>query len=190
MRSRRIRCLFLVVFSFASSLSAEKLTFELDPAATTVELAFGATLHTVNGSLRAKQGTLMIDTETGAASGWIVLDASSAETGNPRRDRKMHEKILESRRFPDIVYDVQRVTGTIHRSGRSDLQLHGILDFHGDRRPLTLPVVAAAEGNRVTATGNLVIPYVEWGLKDPSFFLLRVAKEVHVTVKAVGRLSG
>jgi polyisoprenoid-binding protein YceI len=190
MLSRRIRCLFWVVFSLASSLSAEKLTFELDPAATIVELTFGATLHTVDGTLRAKQGTVRIDTETGEASGWIVLDAASAQTGNSRRDRKMHEKILESRRFPDIVYDVQRVTGTIRRTGRSDLQLHGILDFHGDRRSLTLPVVAATEGDRVTATGNLVIPYVEWGLKDPSFFLLRVAKEVQLTVKAVGRLSG
>ena len=180
----------VLVLSSAAALHAVSLTFELDPKATTVEFTFGATFHTVDGSLRAKQGTLRIDSETGQASGWIVLDATSAQTGNSRRDRKMHEKILESRRFPDVVFDVQRVTGKINLTGRSELQLQGILDFHGDRHSLALPVVASSDGHRVTATGSLVIPYVDWGLRDPSFFLLRVEKEVRVTVKAVGHLSG
>jgi polyisoprenoid-binding protein YceI len=190
MLRRRTFPLFLAALSLASVLAAETVTFELDPAATVVELTFGATLHTVHGSLRARQGTVQVDTNTGAASGWIVLDATSARTGNARRDRKMHEKILESRRFPDIVFDVQRVSGRINRAGRSELQLQGILDFHGDRHPVTLPVVATTEGNRVTAAGSLVIPYVKWGLRDPSFLLLRVAKEVRVTVKAAGRIAG
>jgi polyisoprenoid-binding protein YceI len=190
MLRRRTLPLFVVVWSLAAVLSAETLTFELDPAATTIDFSFGATFHGVDGSLRAKQGTVKIDTETGAASGRIVLDATSARTGNSRRDRKMHAKILESPRFPDIVFDVQRIGGKINRQGRSELRVEGILDFHGDRRPFVLPVVAVTEGNRVTATGSIVIPYVKWGLRDPSFLLLRVEKEVRVTVKAVGRLVG
>ena len=189
MLRRRTLSLFVAVWSLASVLSAESVTFELDPKATFITFTFGATLHTVNGGLQAKHGTVKIDTETGAASGWIVMDATSAHTGNSRRDRKMHEKILESRRFPDIVFDVQHVGGKINRMGRSELKLQGILDFHGDRRFIDLPVVATAEGNRVTATGSLLIPYVQWGLRDPSFFLLRVEKEVRVTIKAVGRLQ-
>jgi len=190
MLRRRTLPLLLAVWSFASLVAAENLTFELDPKATFITFTFGATLHTVDGGLQAKHGTVKIDTETGAASGWIVLDATSANTGNGRRDRKMHEKILESRRFPDIVFDIQKIGGKINRTGRSELQLEGILDFHGDRRFLSLPVVAKTEGNHVTATGSLLIPYVQWGLKDPSFFLLRVEKEVRVTIKASGRLSG
>ena len=191
MLCRRILPLFLAVCSLSSVLAAESLTFELDPKATFISFTFGATLHTVHGSLQAKQGTIKIDTETGAASGWIVMDAASARTGNNRRDRKMHEKILESRRFPDIVFDVQRVSGNIRRTGRSDLQLEGYLDFHGDRRLIELPVVATTpDGNHVTATGTLLIPYVQWGLRDPSFLLLRVGKEVRVTIKAVGRMAG
>jgi polyisoprenoid-binding protein YceI len=180
----------VLVLLSSFGLRAVPLTFELDPKATSVEFTFGATLHTVNGSLRAKQGTVRIETDTGAASGWVVLDATSAQTGNARRDRKMHEKILESRRFPDIVFDVKRISGKINLTGRSELQLEGILDFHGDRHPLSLPVVANSDGSRVTATGSLVIPYVNWGLRDPSFLLLRVEKDVRVTVKAAGHLSG
>jgi polyisoprenoid-binding protein YceI len=190
MLRRRTAPLFLAVLSLASVLSAETLTFELDPAATTVEFTFGATLHTVDGSLRAKQGTLQLDTETGAARGRIVLDATSAQTGNPRRDSKMHEKILESGRYPDILFDVDRVSGRVNRVGHSELELHGTLDFHGTLHPIALPTVATSDGSKVTATGTLVIPYVEWGLKDPSFLFLRVEKEVRVTVKAAGRITG
>jgi polyisoprenoid-binding protein YceI len=185
----RIAPVFLTSLFLASALAAETLTFELDPEATFIGLTFGATLHTVDGALQAKHGTLRINPETGVASGWIVLDATSARTGNSRRDRKMHDKILESRRFPDIVFDVQRISGSINRTGNSDLQLHGYLDFHGDRRLIDLPVLANTQGDKVTATASLLIPYVQWGLKDPSFLLLRVEKEVRVTVKAVGRLK-
>jgi len=189
MLRRRTLSLFVAVWSLASVLSAESVTFELDPAATFITFTFGATLHSVNGALQARRGTVKIDTDTGAASGWIVMDAASALTGVSRRDRKMHEKILESRRFPDIIFDVQHVGGKINRAGRSELRLQGVLDFHGDRRNIELPVVATTQGDRVTAMGSLLVPYVQWGLKDPSFFLLRVEKEVRVTVKAVGRLQ-
>src|SRR4030095_6966973 len=101
--------------------------------------------HTVNGSIQAKHGTVTFDTETGNASGRIVMDATSANTGNGRRDRKMHEKILESRRLPDLTFDVHHVGGAIHRTGKSDLQLEGTLDFHGDRRMINLPVTATTE---------------------------------------------
>ena len=179
----------LAVLSFPLPLAAETLTFELDPAATSVQLTFGATLHTVNGSLKAESGTVQVDSETGKASGWIVLDATSAETGNPRRDHKMHEKILESRRYPDIVFSVERISGALQRAGRSEVQLHGGLEMHGTSRPIALPATVLVEGDRVRATAYLTVPYLEWGLKDPSFFILRVAKEVRLVIKAAGRLS-
>lgn len=187
----RIKVVWLlaVLASFALPLAAETLTFELDPAATSVQFSFGATLHTVKGSLKAESGTIQVDPDTGKATGWVVLDATSAQTGNARRDAKMHEKILESRRYPDIVFSVERISGSLHRGGRSEVQLHGYLEMHGVRRPIALPATVLVEGDRVQATASLTVPYLEWGLKDPSFFILRVEKEVRVTVKATGRLA-
>lgn len=188
MLPRMLTSSLLVLLFFASPLASKTLKFELDPVETEVEFSFAATLHKVGGRLAAKQGTIEIDLETGHAKGWILLDSTTAITGNRRRDRKMHEKILESLRFPDIVFSIDRVTGGVRPTGRSELQLHGTLDFHGTKRPFSLLAVANSDGQRVTATGTVVVPYLEWGLKDPSFFLLRVAKEVTVRVKVVGRV--
>lgn len=187
----RLRSLvFAAAWLAALPLAAQPLTFELDPGETSIVFRFGATLHSVQGTVQAREGKLEIDPATGAASGRIVIDMKSASTGNARRDRKMHEKILETERYPEAVFTVDRISGGILREGRSDLQLHGQLDLHGASHEIAVLAKAVAEGDRVTATGSLTIPYVEWGLDDPSFFLLRVEKQVQVEIKAAGRLSG
>jgi len=184
--------LLLVISSlpFAAAAAAQTLTFDLDPQATRLTFGFGATLHSVDGTIQVSAGKIQLDLATGKASGEIVIDMTSAQTGNERRDKKMHEKILETARFPQAVLHVERVDGELHREGRSEIQLHGTLDFHGTSHVIALPAVAVAKDDRVTATGMLTIPYVAWGLTDPSVFLLRVEKEVKVEVHAVGKVSG
>lgn len=187
--SRKLASLALALTILAPPLAAETWTFELDPAATQVRFTLGATLHVVRGSLRAREGRIVLDPESGAASGRIVLDATSAETGNRRRDGKMHEKVLESARYPDIVFTVARVSGSLRPAGRSDLQLHGTLTMHGVERPLDFLASADAADGRVRASGDFRFPYPEWGMVDPSFLVLRVADEVGIEIDAVGRLA-
>lgn len=190
MHFSRIVLSLVSMMAFASVLAAEPATFELDIAATTIEFTFGATLHTVDGTLRAKEGKVYIHPETGAVSGRIVIDATSAKTGNDRRDRKMHEKVLESQRYPEMVFEIERLSGKLNPLGQSEIELHGTLEMHGTRRPIALPAtVMTTDGKTVTGTATLILSYQDWGIADPSVFLLRVEKEVHVTLKAVGRIS-
>ena len=187
--SRKSATLALALALLAPPLAAETWTFELDPAATEVRFRLGATLHAVDGTLRAREGRIVLDPRSGEASGRIVLDAKSAETGNRRRDEKMHDKVLESARHPDIVYTVRRVSGSLQPVGRSTLQLHGTLAMHGVERPLDLLATADAADGRVRARGDFRFPYLEWGMADPSFLVLRVADEVGIEIDAVGRLA-
>ena len=45
------------------------------------------------------------------------------------------------------------------------------------------------DDDRIRVKSEFTVPYVEWGLKDPSVFVLRVAKEVQVRIVLVGRLE-
>jgi len=40
-----------------------------------------------------------------------------------------------------------------------------------------------------TAKTHFIVPYVKWGLKDPSVFILKVAKEVEIDLTLTGHLS-
>jgi hypothetical protein len=45
------------------------------------------------------------------------------------------------------------------------------------------------DGATCTGKTHFIAPNVKWGLKDPSVFILKVAKEVNVNLTLVGHLS-
>jgi polyisoprenoid-binding protein YceI len=123
------------------------------------------------------------------ASGEIRVSAAGAETGNKKRDRTMHGKVLESERYPLFVFRAEKLEGTIPDAGAADVEIRGVLSMRGAEHSFVLPARVEIEGDRVHATSTFVVPYVEWGLHDPSFLFLRVAKEVQILVSATGNLT-
>jgi polyisoprenoid-binding protein YceI len=158
----------------------------LDPAKSAVHFTLGAVLHTVHGTFRVKSGNVRFDPASGQASGQIAVDVKSAKTGDNARDRQMHESVLESERFPEAIFSLDRVTGRLASSGESALEVHGSLHLHGGEHALTIPVRVKIENGLVTATAKFVVPYVAWGMKDPSNLVLRVDKTVEVEVTLAG----
>lgn len=184
-----ISALAAIALISPARLFAEQHTFVLDPERTSLTFELGATGHDVHGLLHATGGAVSFDTETGAASGEITLDARHTETGNRKRDKTMHKKVLESEAHPLIVFRPERVEGEIATAGSSELDLIGEVELLGASHELTLHTAATIENGEVAAKITFEIPYVEWGLHDPSTFILRVAKVVHVSVDAHGSLD-
>lgn len=171
--------------------AGEMLVLHLDPESTSVDFLLDATMHTVHGHLGSASGRIAFDPASALATGELVIDLAGAETGVGRRDKKMHEKVLETDRYPTAVFRVNRIDLPHSlQQGRNELQLHGELELRGARHAVALPAVAVLEGDRIAATAWLEIPYIEWGLEDPSFLILRVAKTVRVEIETAGRLEG
>ena len=179
---------FITALVFALPLAASDIALELDPAHTTIEFAVGSTLHTVHGTFKLKRGAIQFNSETGKASGEIVVDASSGVSGEDARDHRMHKEILETMRFPDAVFTADHVTGTLAPQGDSQLDVHGMLLLHGAPHEMTWHFGAKANAGEVSATTQFTIPYVQWGIKNPSNFLLKVKDKVDVTVHATGHV--
>ena len=188
--SRNICFLALLAAFVAIPAHAATQALVLDPAASRVAFTLPATGHTVEGSFALKSGRITFDSASGDASGEIVLDLTGAQTGNKSRDKTMHEDVLETGKYPTAVFRAEKVRGTVAPSGPSQVTLDGTLSFHGADHKMSLPAKVNVQDGRLKATTQFPIPYVEWGLKNPSVMFLRVDKVVTVNVNAEGRLEG
>jgi polyisoprenoid-binding protein YceI len=173
----------------ALALSAER-TVVVDPAASRLAFKLGTTFHEVHGTMAVTGGAIRFDPDSGTASGTVTVDARSAETGHKKRDKTMHADVLVSERWPAIVFRVDRVEGPVAVAGRSELRLAGVMTLCGADHPLALAAAVEIDGDRVRGDTSFTIPYVEWGLHDPSFLIARAEKTVDVTIHLEGRLEG
>lgn len=177
----------LFVITAAPPLAAE-WRVGLDADRTEVSFALKATMHTVHGTAKLTSGSLVVDPASGTVDGEIVIDAPSADTGNGSRDKKMHNKVLLSGNHPLIVLRPHRIEGAL-AAGTNTVTLTGDLELLGTSHPIDIPLDIRIEDSRFTAEAEFTVPYVAWGLKDPSTFVLRVAKEVTVQVRAEGTID-
>ena len=67
--------------------------------------------------------------------------------------------------------------------------MHGIFSIHGSDHEVTIPVEMRMDPDQPTATMHFTIPYIQWGMKNPSTLFLRVNDKVIIEIRAVGRLS-
>ncbi len=175
---------YLLLFCLAGLVLGES-TFQLDPSKTEINFTLHDPLHTVHGSFKLKRGDIHFDPATGKAGGEIVIDVASGASGNGSRDKRMQKEVLESQKYPEAIFVPDSIQGRLETEGESTLDLHGVFKIHGADHEMTLTLlVDALGGGRYAATSHFSIPYVEWGMKDPSNFLLKVDKKVEMEIKA------
>jgi polyisoprenoid-binding protein YceI len=167
---------------------SDEIVLDIDPAQSKVHWTLGTTLHTVHGTFAFKNGTFHLDPGTGKASGEIVVSATSGDSGNDSRDKKMHKDVLESSQYQDVLFRPDRVDGKIATQGTSTVQVHGMFVLHGKEHELTVPVQAELAGDHWTGSANFNIPFIDWGLKNPSSFFLKVEHAVQIQLELKGRL--
>jgi polyisoprenoid-binding protein YceI len=188
-RSTTLVGVFLLLAGLLAAQSpapAQELVLQLDQARSGAEITLSATLHTVHGTFAAKRGTIQFDPASGKAGGEIVFDAASGNTGNGSRDHKMHHDVLESQRYPEIIFRPDRADGALTASGTSTLQVHGRFGIHGAEHEITIPVEVSFVGKEWTAKASFQVPYAKWGMKNPSTLFLRVDDSVTVGIHAAG----
>jgi polyisoprenoid-binding protein YceI len=186
---RRIVFFILSGLLLTSFAHAQQKTFTLDPVQTKVNFTVDSTLHTVHGDFRLKRGSIQFDNATGIAGGELVVDSTSGESGSDGRDKKMHKDILESPKYSDIVFTPQHIKGTVAAEGKSNVEVEGTLTMHGKSKPVTMLLGVQLQGGAGSADGSFSIKYQEWGMKNPSTFILRVNEKVEIHVHAVGKLA-
>lgn len=170
----------------APQSATTSLVFTIDPMQSSVNWTLGSSLHTVHGTFALKKGSVQVDPGTGKASGEIVVDATSGKSGNDGRDKKMHKEVLESGRFEEIIFRPHSIEGNLAKQGESAVQIRGTFALQGGEHELMVPVQANLSGGHWTGTAKFSVPFIEWGLKNPSTWLLKVDHSVDVELELKG----
>jgi polyisoprenoid-binding protein YceI len=101
----------------------------------------------------------------------------------------MTNEVLDAPHFADVTFVPHSYQGTLAPTGDSTLQVTGTFTLHGTPHEITVPVQVHLDGSNSTVKTHFTVPYVQWGLKDPSVFILKVAKQVDIDLTLAGRLS-
>jgi polyisoprenoid-binding protein YceI len=195
MKLRSFLLLFPALFLSVGALHAQSaapastVNIQMDPAQSKILWTLPDVLHTVHGSFQLASGAITFSPQSGAASGLFTVNEETGASGDGARDRRMKKSILEIAKYPAATYRPTHVSGAYHASGASTLVVDGVFHLHGADHPLQLTFQVNASGNHLSATTKFDIPYVAWGMRDPSTLFLRVGKSVQMEIDAQGTVE-
>ena len=187
MRTGRPAVAILLLLA-ASALAQERFGIHYKIVAEGSDLRWDlpATLHTVRGVAPRLSGT--VDATPGGRGEWkirsrIVVPAAAMTTGNESRDKKMRQKVLETERFPEIVFEARHVASDLSRFPRDEhftVEVTGDLTVHGKPVSMRLPVDVFVRPDHVVLQGSFPLAWKQFGLADPSFGLIKVREPLKV----------
>ena len=186
MKSFAVLALALI---FAPAALAQHQTFAINPDTSEVKMKLNTTHEVVNGTFHIQSGSIEFDRRAQTISGSVVVAAGSGKTGNDSRDKKMNKDILKVDQYTTVSFVPKTYTGIIAPSGNSTIQVSGVFTLLGNPHDLTIPMRIHMDGSKATAKAQFVVPYVQWGLKNPSFLIWRAENNVGIDLNLVGQIS-
>ena len=73
--------------------------------------------------------------------------------------------------------------------GDSTIQVKGVFTLLGTPHEITVPIQVQLGGANAIAKAHFVVPYVQWGLKNPSFMIWKADNDVAIDLNLVGTIS-
>ena len=168
---------------------AQHQTFAVNPDSSEVRMKLNTTHEVVNGTFHVQSGAIDFDRSASRISGIVIVAAGSGKTGNDSRDKKMNKDILKAEQFASVSFSPKTYTGMMTASGDSTIQVSGVFTLLGTAHDLTIPMQIHVDGSKATAKGEFVVPYVQWGLKNPSFLIWKAENNVVIYLNLVGQIS-
>jgi polyisoprenoid-binding protein YceI len=179
----------LAVILAPAAVLAQRQTFDVSPGASEVTMTLKTTHEIVNGTFHVQSGSIEFDHSTPKMSGLITVIVGSGKTGNDSRDKKMNKDILKVEQYANISFEPKTYAGNIAPSGDSTIQATGIFTLLGTPHEITVPTLVHLDGSSATVRAHFVVPYVRWGLKNPSFLIWKADNDVAIDLNLVGTIS-
>ncbi len=186
----------LLAFLFAPSASwaqGELLRFQLLPGeskiVTEISGSFGGT---VTGELSLLDGEVRGQISDLKGTGWVRLTIIMASYNSDLglRDQDVRDNYLEAAKYPAATFTstaIEEVREPKSPEEAWQLTVRGILDLHGVKKEIRVPVKVTFQGRKILAEGVTKILLKDFNIAVPTLlFFLRSGDQVEVTFRFVG----
>jgi polyisoprenoid-binding protein YceI len=178
----------LVLLSVPSTL-AQHQTFVVNTDASQVRIKLNTTHELVNGTFHVQSGSIVFDRTATTISGIVVVAAGSGNTGNGSRDKRMNKDILKADQYTTVSFAPRTYQGIIPVSGDSTIQVSGAFTLLGTPHDITIPMQVHIDGTKAVVKAQFTVPYVQWGVKNPSFLIWKAENDVAIDIDLTGQIS-
>lgn len=161
----------------ASSLSAS--TYVVDPSASVVKFHLDHKMHKVDGRSSQIEGKAVLG-DDGRVMTMIRIPAASFDTADANRDSHMRET-LDVAKFPFVVFKgVTSFTIPVAYGKAIETKLEGELDFHGVKRPISVPARIQLGQDGATVTARFPVDLDAHQIERPSLLFIKVDQFVQL----------
>jgi polyisoprenoid-binding protein YceI len=175
-------------------VDARASRFTVQAFATGILSAMG---HDPKIGIRSFSGEVDFSPESAEGSGFrLKMQANSLNVQDDvsekdRRDieKMMNEQVLETAKYPEILYEAPVVSVTRLENALYSAKLEGNLSFHGVTHSQTVTVRIAEFGEMVRASGEFTLRQSDYGIKPISVAggALKVKDEVKFSFEMIAR---
>ena len=176
----------VAALALSASLSA---TYVVDPGASVVRFHLHHKMHAVDGRSSQIEGKAVLG-DDGRVMAMVRIPAASFDTADANRDSHMRET-LEATRFPYVVFKgVTSLTVPVAHGKPLETQLQGELDFHGVKRPISVPAQISLSGDgSATVKARFPVNLEAHGIERPSLLFVKVDENVELDVQLLLKRS-
>jgi polyisoprenoid-binding protein YceI len=192
--------IFLIFITLVSFSNAEQLNFYVNgnQKNDAVKFTSKATLETIEGKTSEIKGYVSVDPSevTSGAEAKLAVTLESLKTGIDMRDKHMRENHLETEKYPEAVFILNKVTGAngdLADGQSKQLTLEGDFTIHGITRTITLDATVTftteSENTNTELPGDILhivtqfeVALADYEIKRPKFLFLKLSEKQTVEI--------
>ncbi len=115
----------------------------------------------------------------------VTANVQTLQSDDNRRDGQLHRQALETDQFPEATFKLTTpidLGSTPTDGGTISVTATGELTLHGVTRTVQVPIEARLSGDVVTVAGSVAIQFADYGIDQPSSFIV-LSVEDHGTME-------
>jgi len=174
----------IVIIFITSSIIAQKHSLDIDTSKSFVKYTGFHILHNWSGQSNNISGIIYIDeTRPSESDVKISIPIFSFDSKNGNRDSNMLF-ITDEDIYPNVTF----LSNEISQIDQSVYNVSGILNFHGIKKAISMPVIVYIDSNSIEFKSNFSINLIDFHIDRPKLLLSPIKKSIEIELHITGVL--